>query len=674
MRVFDPLLAVLDGHETARWNYPAASGTRPADPGGIGTPAAVTYSFLEDFPGYYRPTPMTPLVAMDPAMRASVEQALDAWAAVADLRFTEVPDTGPGGDMRFGRHAMEPGGYAYFPTFATSIRGNPPVIAEVSAVPLGGDIYIGTYPGNDALAPGAAGYGVLVHEIGHAIGLKHPFEGTPTLPAALDTKAHSVMSYTAPANASVVAVASSPGGYSYTVAMLEPSGPMLYDIAAAQYLYGANMAHAAGDDRYAWATHARFFETIWDAGGTDTIDAGNQSLSNIIDLADGHYSSIGLRLTRAELRQEIPAYAVAAPDPSYDGRDNLAIAFGAVIENATGGSAADTLLGNAVDNVLTGNAGDDLLDGGAGSDTLIGGDGDDRYVVDTQGDLIIEGPGQGTDTTTALTSHHLHAGIEALVLAPGAGDLLGIGNALDNMLTGNEGANLLIGREGADTLLGGDGDDSLYGTSGEDSIEGGAGADHLVGGQGRDTLDGASGFGEADRLYGQAGDDDYVVDQPADLVFERAGEGTDTVHARIAGTGYALPGGIENLVLLGATPSGLGNELANAITGNAEDNLLRGGDGEDTLDGRAGDDLLFGEAGADTFVFGRGGGSDVLGDFVAGLDHIRLGGLGFASFAEVLAVTGDADGAAAIDFGEGDVISLAGIARAALSEADFLFG
>ncbi|MFC7691678.1 hypothetical protein ACFQY5_20970 [Paeniroseomonas aquatica] len=76
-------------------------------------------------------------MAMDPAMRAGVAQALGAWSAVADIRFTEVPDTGAGGDMRFGRHTMDPGGYAYFPTFATSLGGAPLRITAASPTPLG---------------------------------------------------------------------------------------------------------------------------------------------------------------------------------------------------------------------------------------------------------------------------------------------------------------------------------------------------------------------------------------------------------------------------------------------------------------------------------------------------------------------------------------------------------
>lgn len=47
----------------------------------------------------------------------------------------------------------------------------------------------------DAPQAGNWGYFALLHEIGHALGLKHPFEGSPTLPSALDTMDNTVMSY-----------------------------------------------------------------------------------------------------------------------------------------------------------------------------------------------------------------------------------------------------------------------------------------------------------------------------------------------------------------------------------------------------------------------------------------------------------------------------------------------
>ncbi|MGZ2411949.1 Ca2+-binding RTX toxin-like protein [Sphingomonas sp. F9_3S_D5_B_2] len=81
----------------------------------------------------------------------------------------------------------------------------------------------------------------------------------------------------------------------------------------------------------------------------------------------------------------------ARNDLGPDGRpvDNIAIAYGAKIENAIGGSGDDHILGNALNNVLTGNAGNDTLNGGLGKDELSGGAGSDVFVfADTSMDKI----------------------------------------------------------------------------------------------------------------------------------------------------------------------------------------------------------------------------------------------------------------------------------------------
>ncbi|WP_043359590.1 calcium-binding protein [Belnapia sp. F-4-1] len=318
----------------------------------------------------------------------------------------------------------------------------------------------------------------------------------------------------------------------------------------------------------------------------------------------------------------------------------------------TGGAGADRLTGGAGADSLAGGAGDDTLDGGAGSDRLAGGLGNDLYHVDTAGDRVTEAAGEGRDTVVAAIDIVLPTHVEVLVLAAGA--LRGTGNALANLITGNDAPNILGGGAGNDTLVGG------------------GGMDRLLGGDGDDLLDGASGLGEMDWLAGGAGHDTYRVDSAADQVVEAAGGGIDAVFADIAGGRYILPSNAERLVLLGTTRIGQGNALDNAITGNAAANWLMGGAGEDTLDGGGGNDVLLGGTGADLFLFAPGGGADRIGDFTPGLDHIRLGGV--AGFTAVLAAATDRPGGVVIDLGQGDSLTLAGIARSALSAGDFLFG
>jgi len=358
------------GGDAARWNFPDAIGTAAAAPGGVGDAATVTYSFMQALPGYETAAEHPGFRGFDPALQSAAQQALAAWAAVCTLDFVAVPDAGETAAIRFGRSDMAMGGYTWFPDFAYAVDGEGRIVAA-EPYARGGDVWLSTLPALDAQEPGGYGRYALVHEIGHAIGLKHPFEGSVTLPAAEQDLAHSIMAYAPPANAGVVAAEGTPESYRWTVSSLYPSGPMLDDIAAAQMLYGANLATHAGDTQYAWAPGQRFFQTIWDGGGIDVIDAGNQVLACSIDLEAGHASSIGIRAAAAERRAELPGWAVAAPTPSYDGRDNLWIAAGVTIEGAIGGAGDDLLIGNAADNGLTGGAGNDILVGGAGWDTAV---------------------------------------------------------------------------------------------------------------------------------------------------------------------------------------------------------------------------------------------------------------------------------------------------------------
>ena len=201
------------------------------------------------------------------------------------------------------------------------------------------------YSGYSNPIPGTWQYNTFIHEIGHAIGLKHPGNynagggGTPGpyLPSAEDTHQYTVMSY-----------------YSGPYGGVEPISPQLYDIAAVQYLYGINYSTRSGNSTYTFATSLQV-RTIWDGGGTDTFDASSQLSAVTINLQPGTFSSIA-------------------------GTNNIAIAFGAFIEAAIGSNYNDTLRAGEIGGTLNGGAGNDTLIGNIGADTLTGGTGKDTLT------------------------------------------------------------------------------------------------------------------------------------------------------------------------------------------------------------------------------------------------------------------------------------------------------
>jgi Ca2+-binding RTX toxin-like protein len=363
---------------------------------------------------------------------------------------------------------------------------------------------------------------------------------------------------------------------------------------------------------------------------------------------------------------------------------------------------------------IVGTRADDTLDGGAGSDNLVGGLGNDSYKVDSAADLVIESASAGTDTVITSVGHYLHANVEQLTLAVGAGSIFGVGNGLANTLIGNTSANLLIGGAGDDTVSGGAGDDQLFGEAGIDTLNGEAGIDYIAGGIGNDSIYGG---GDADNLYGEdgddlldggdsfhtdiltagagndtldgvsgqanpdydlmdggAGNDTYWVDTGADLTFEAIGGGTDTVHANVtvANAGVYLYANVENLVIEGTTAFGVGNDLANQLTGSASGNWLLGGLGTDRITGAGGNDVLFGEGGADIFVFGANSGADVVGDFAIAEDVIEFASY-FTSFDQAQANFHQHGADGAIDLGGGNLIVLHGVTMATLTAANFAF-
>lgn len=300
-----------------------------------------------------------------------------------------------------------------------------------------GDIALDNYfQGFNYLSQGGIGLTFMLHEIGHALGLKHPIDdgnnGRPTFLSLgignLDSQLNTVMSYTDGSG--------SPLG---TNMLGNPSTPMPLDILAIQQIYGANTTYHTGNDFYRFDPSGALW-TIWDAGGNDTFDGSGINAPESIDLRPGSLSS--------------------------SLSNKLAIAYNVTIENATGGNHNDTLIGNDANNILDGGSGDDSLTGGLGNDT---------YLVDSPYDAAMELSGQGVDTVIATSSFTLPDFVENLTLS-GSSSLTATGNALNNIITGNQGADILIGAAGNDTLIatsnanptimfGGSGNDAYYVTA-----------------------------------------------------------------------------------------------------------------------------------------------------------------------------------------------------------------
>ncbi len=298
------------------------------------------------------------------------------------------------------------------------------------------------------------------------------------------------------------------------------------------------------------------------------------------------------------------------------------------------GTANINATGNALNNSIVGNSGNNTLIGGGGNDRMEGGAGNDLYYVDSEGDVVIETSGGGTDHVISSISYVLGSYVENLTLT-GTGDFTGGGNNLHNTIIGNIGNNILGGGGGggSDTLIGGLGNDTysvdhandviielegegidsvissvswalgehfehlqlensaLYGIGNnhDNTLRGNNSSNTLIGYGGNDYLDGGS--AGVDTLIGGTGDDHYVVSHSYDVVIEEEDEGIDTIQTSVH---WTLGAAFENLVAGGGTGLTLiGNNANNIIIGSTGNNYIDGGAGADTMSGGVGNDTYF---------------------------------------------------------------------------------
>ena len=320
--------------------------------------------------------------------KVAIENAMDTYSDVANISFTETDNydlaniswvslNNEGTNAIYGtRGETDMLGVAFLPYEDSDFAGYTTVNFELYS----------TEDYSIAFNPGSYSYWVFLHELGHGLGLHHPHGSSAysgTFPGVsnpfdagdnnLNSAPWTVMTYNVHDNDVGLTPSSEDTSGFFT-------GLGAFDIAATQYLYGANTNFNTGDNVYDLNENdLNGWKCIWDNGGKDTISATASNQSVNIDIRNASLkNSAGGGGFVSQVGSESLGFTIA-----FNSTGNC------IIEDAIGSNFNDIITGNQKANTLTGGSGNDNLNGGSGDDTLNGGLGNDRLVGGAGNDTFI---------------------------------------------------------------------------------------------------------------------------------------------------------------------------------------------------------------------------------------------------------------------------------------------
>jgi len=570
--------------------------------------AFYTYSFPIAPPDYlqarYAPSGLATFEAFSEAYKVLARRAIEAFASVSGLSLFEVP---PGqGDIQFmifdtAALGTPSGGFAFYPANGRNDS-------------LASDLFI-----NKATTQNDTNAYILLHELAHALGLKHGYEGATTFAPEVDNATYSVLS-------SQLA-----RGFTGNLGT--------FDVQAIQYLYGT--ADRDGTQVVSWNWNPETY--VLTQVGSDADDQiSGLATGDVIRGAGGNDVLAGRDGSNF-------LYGDAGDDQIDGGSGDDRLDGGDGNDRLQGGNGANSLIGGAGDDTLFAGGGNDIFRGEGGNDLILaeegdrvyGGDGDDTLGLIISGDLtsdVIDGGG-GTDSANVFfsdsgprmltTSQFAGLGIErltSLTLGNGADQIVVDGGAQIVAIDGRAGNDVIFAGNASGSINGGIGDDVIRVEGASGRIDGGAGADLIYAGSAFNFLYGGA---DADRFIFEsagtstAGAQDQIEDfqtgidridltafSPTDVRIQPSGSGS-FVYATAGAGRFQLF--VRNAISLSDIAYSVieGGADADILDGTIGNDVIRGGGGNDTIRGGAGADTLTGGAGVDTFA---GTLADVAGD------------------------------------------------------------